>query len=112
MPRARRPPPPVVVAVAGLTLGVVGCGGDDGATAAERARLADALGFLVTDFDLTDDQVACTGATIEERLDGGDLDGFADAVRRVDEGDLAIADLPEEDAALLTDAIADCVASA
>lgn len=112
MPPARRPLRPVIAGIAGLALGLVGCGGDDaGATDEARTGLRDALGFLATDFDLTDGEIGCIGRTLDDRLDGADLDAFADGLRRVDEGTAAITDLSPEDEALLTSAIAECVAA-
>lgn len=103
-----------LVAVAALTLAVgAGCG-DDGEGAAEEARagLTDALGFLRSELGLTDEEVACTTRTIEERLgDGADLDAFADQVRRVDEAAIALSELPEDDARVLTESLASCAGS-
>lgn len=112
MSRARRPSRPVAVAVAGLALAVVGCGGGDAAaTDEERTDLRDALGFLAVDFQLTDEQIDCIALTVEESPERGDLDAFVDGLRRVDEGTAAVEDLPSDDASLLTGAIADCVGS-
>lgn len=104
---------PLIVALllGGVVLGGValgGCGGDDGPAEEERARLADSLGFLATDLGLSDEEVACTARTIEEDLDGDDLDEVAAAVRRVDEGEVALADLPAEVSAALTESVASC----
>lgn len=98
----------VVVLLAGLVLpGLVGCG-DSGGGEEERARLADSLGFLGSDLGLTDEEVACTARTVEERLEGDDLDEVAAQVRRVDEGEVALDDLPAEVSATLTESVAAC----
>lgn len=93
------------VLLAGLVL--AGCGGD-GSGDEERARLADSLGFLGSDLGLTDEEVACTARTVEERLEGDDLDEVAAQVRRVDEGEVALDDLPAEVSATLTESVAAC----
>lgn len=112
MPRARRQLRPVAAAVAGLALGVVGCGGGDaGATGEQRTDLRDALDFLAVDFALTDEQIECIALDVEESIERDDLDAFVVGLRRVDEGTSAVDDLPSDDEALLTGAIADCVGS-
>ncbi len=106
--------PARLVAASALALVVLaaGCGGDDGGAEAERAGLAESLGFLRTDFGLSDEEVDCAARTIQDRLgDGVDLDAFADQVHRVDEGDIAIADLPADDAAVLTESLTTCSGS-
>jgi hypothetical protein len=91
---------------------LAGCGGDDDEPAAEeRAALSDSLGFLATDLDLTEDEVACTADAIEERLDGEDLETFAEQVRRVDSGEVALADLPGDASETLTGALTSCAGS-
>jgi hypothetical protein len=99
-----------VVAVVSLGIVVataVGCGGDEPGDE-ERARLADSLGFLASDLGLSGDEVACTARTIEERLEGDDLDEVAEQVRRVDEGEVALDDLPAEVSTTLTESVASC----
>jgi hypothetical protein len=91
---------------------LAGCGGDDGEPAAEeRADLVDSLGFLATDLGLTDDEVACTARAIEEELDGDDLEAFADQVRQVDAGEVAIDELPGDASETLTGSVASCAGS-
>jgi len=98
----------VALLLTGLVLS--GCGGDDGKDE-DRAQLVDSLGFLDTDLGLTEDEVACTARTIEEELGDDDLDELAAQVRRVDEGEVALADLPEDVSTTLTDSIASCAGS-
>lgn len=86
------------------------CGGD-GPGDEERARLTDSLGFLGADLGLSDDEVACTARTIEDRLEGDDLDEVAAQVRRVDEGEVALDDLPTEVSTTLTESVASCAGS-
>ncbi len=95
----------VAVVLAGLVL--AGCG-DDGGGGEERGRLADSLGFLGSDLGLTDEEVACTARTVEERLEGDDLDEVAAQVRRVDEGEVALDELPADVSATLTESVATC----
>lgn len=101
----------VALLLGGTVLGATalgGCGGDDEPAEEERARLVDSLGFLATDLGLSDDEVACTARTIEEDVDGDDLDEVAAAVHRVDEGEVALADLPAEVADAITGSVAAC----
>lgn len=91
---------------------LVGCGGDDDEPAAEeRAALVDSLGFLATDLGLSEDEVACTAETIEEDLAGDDLEAFAEQVRRVDAGEVAIDELPGDASETLTGSVAACAGS-
>ncbi|QYG93605.1 hypothetical protein HC251_15015 [Iamia sp. SCSIO 61187] len=99
----------LVCVVALAVAAVAGCGDDAGEPDEEgRARLVDSLGFLATDLGLTDGEVACTARTIEEDLDGEDLDAVAEQVRRVDAGDVALADLPADVSTTITDSVAAC----
>lgn len=92
--------------VVGLVL--AGCGGDGGPDEAEREHLVDSLGFLGTDLGLSDDEVACTARTIEERLAGDDLEAVAAEVRRVDEGEVALEELPTEVSAPILESVTSC----
>lgn len=105
---ARVRPLTAAVLLAGLALGGLGCGGDDGPAEEERARLVDSLGFLGTDLGLSDDEVACTAEAIEERLEGDDLDAVAAEVRRVDAGDATLEDLPSEVSAPILESVTAC----
>lgn len=98
-----------ILTVALLLTGLVlsGCGGDDGQDE-ERAQLVDSLDFLGTDLGLTDDEVACTARTIEERVEGDDLDEVAAQVRRVEDGEISLTDLPADVSATLTESITSC----
>lgn len=99
-------------ALAALVLGLAGCGGDDGEPAAEeREALVDSLGFLASDLGLTDDEVACTAEAIEERLDGDDLEAFAEQVRRVDSGEVTLDELPGDASETLTESVTSCAGS-
>ncbi|HEX7134440.1 MAG TPA: hypothetical protein VF228_17840 [Iamia sp.] len=101
---------PLIVAL--LVIGALaGCGGDDGPGEEERAQLVDSLGFLASDLGLSDEEVACTARTIEERLDGADLDEVAEQVRRVDEGEVALDELPADVSDTLTQSVASCAGS-
>lgn len=102
---------PLTVALLLSGLVLAGCGGGDGRGDEERARLADSLGFLGSDLGLSDEEVACTARTIEEQLDGDDLDEVAAQVRRVDEGEVALDDLPAEVSTTLTESVTACAGS-
>jgi hypothetical protein len=90
-------------------LAAAGCGGDD--HAAERAELTLSLGFLSSDFGLTDAQVQCVATEIEEAVGGSDLEELATSVRAVDAGDVTLDGLPEEQGQVVRTAIATCAAS-
>jgi hypothetical protein len=95
-----------------VSLVLAGCGGgDDEPAAEERAALVDSLGFLATDLGLTEDEVACTAQAIEDELAGDDLDDFAEQVRRVDAGEVAIDELPGDASETLTGSVASCAGS-
>lgn len=98
----------LVCVVAVAVAAVAGCGEDPEPVEEGRARLVDSLGFLATDLGLTDDEVACTARTIEEELEGQDLDAVAEHVRQVDAGDVALADLPAEVSTTITESVATC----
>ena len=101
-----RPLTVVALLLAGSVLAA--CGDGDGPGEEERARLADSLGFLGSDLGLSDEEVACTARTIEERVDGDDLDEVADQVRRVDEGEVALDALPAEVSAPILESVTAC----
>lgn len=92
-----------------VVLAVSGCGDDD--HEAERAELTLSLGFLSSDFGLTDAQVECVAKEIEEAVGGAELEELATAMRKVDAGDVTLDRLPEEQGQVVRTAIATCAAS-
>lgn len=97
----------VALLLVGLVAAGVGCG-DDGPGEAERERLVDSLGFLASDLGLTDDEVACTARSIEDELDGDDLDEVTAGVRRVDEGEVTLDELAPEVSAPILASVRSC----
>lgn len=95
------------VVSAALLLAACGGGGDDAA----RDELDLSLGFLETDFAMTEAQVACVADEVEDGAGDVDLDALAASIRSVDAGEVTLDELPEAQGRVLRTAIAMCAAS-
>lgn len=99
------------VRLAAALLGVVsvcgGCGGSDGPSDEERAEVVLALGFLAEDFGYTGAQVDCVRQGLEEET-GDDLARWGATLRGIDTGEVAIADLDDDERQVLVEAISRC----
>lgn len=87
---------------------VVGCGGDEGVSDADRTRLEASLSFLDADFQFTADQVGCVREQLERRVPPDEIDGLDQQLQGLDAGIVTLDDLPSDQGEAVTAAIATC----
>lgn len=107
MPRCRGRDLLVGCAV-GTLVTLVGCGGGDDVSEADRARLEASLSFLGAQYQFSADQVGCVREQLERRVPADELGQLDQELQGVDAGVVALDDLPAGQAEAVTASIATC----